>query len=1060
MGAAAPSSSIPPLNPSLTFYLSNTESRTKAQRGAWHRWQPSQEAVAASEASGATRARSPDGRSGSPAIQSSVASDSSNDQRCKGPFIARRRASATARALCKMTSKNKNGRNIGIGMGDGAVPLEEHTAVLLTALMRPYCCLRQRVCGASMTPTTSSFSWTLDQQLGTGGNPDGVVHGYHQVTHRSADALALAPLLEPFVFEPAQPRRPKASAGTATTSSATTWMPSMTACFDEGLLYRVEWRRAEGADAAATEVVGGKNTHVLWCFFNATHVYTMEIHVSFPVSASWTTAEPLPLKALGMTQMEWADAQEDPGSPLWHRRRLLVARAACPPLSCVAFVEGTVGPFRTAVRAVPLSTDAPLSVPSPTSTWRARLEAELHRLPRPLAAMAAPVALSGNSVTEAVLNACVAANIPFVDADFLAGEMALCGTGTRCTGSVGHDGAPFTSPFSVSHHFSEGLDRKPVAWARASDLVRRLFGEPNTHSALQPHVFFLPLRLVIIEPGELGDSWVIGAMAAVAEHTHHLLRMFRHPRSQQQGAAEQLLGAYRVTLNVRGWWRSVVVDDYFPMIEGGSYINCAHSRRDVRELWVPLLEKVYAKMRGGYSNIITGDPLMALRDFTGWPCARYDISHFNDISVVSSSFASRLMRYDRYGFQVILHTAPRFDPDAVMLQTDVGISRAEMSLPSAAEASGRGACADAGAAHGLLAGMVYPVMRILRFNADSFCTELTLLQVRNPWGDVAAWKGKWRCGSRLWEQWPHVAAACDMQECLHRDGSGGMTSPRRDLRDRYAAPVAPQTAATAAGATTTACACRHNQYIWVEWSEVYQHFSGCGVMFRLPLHHDYRVKGVFETTCPSVCVRVSVAARTFMGAMLSMSDTVVDRSLAATDTEDASTYPPIMLTLAREEAGVLHVVRNSQTDPDNPTTRFTFMQTLDASLFYPLTPEDSPYWLIPRVLAPQVPNAAAAADGGANAPAPHPPRLPYVLGLFQEKPAGENGWRAEFYHLPPTSAVFQNHTSFSLGSDVQAVATMFQAKAPHAAFPKTYVHTEVSEREATPVDVFAHTAQT
>lgn len=164
-----------------------------------------------------------------------------------------------------------------------------------------------------------------------------------------------------------------------------------------------------------------------------------------------------------------------------------------------------------------------------------------------------------------------------------------------------------------------------------------------------------------------------------------------------------------------------------------------------------------------------------------------------------------------------------------------------------------------------------------------------------------------------------------MQECLHRDGSGGMISSRHDLRDRCAAPPVPQTATTAAGATTTACACRRNQYIWVEWSGVYQHFSGCGVIFRLPLHHDYRVKGVFDTTCPSVWVRVSVAACTFIGAMLSMSDTVGDRSLAATDTEDASTYPLIMLTLAREEAGVLHVVRNSQADPDNPTTRFSFM---------------------------------------------------------------------------------------------------------------------------------------
>ncbi|AIN98031.1 calpain-like cysteine peptidase, putative [Leishmania panamensis] len=542
-------------------------------------------------------------------------------------------------------------------------------------------------------------------------------------------------------------------------------------------------------------------------------------------------------------------------------------------------------------------------------------------------------------------------------------------------------------------------------------------------------------------------------MAAVAEHTHLLLRMFRHPFSQQRGAAEQCLGAYRVTLNVRGWWHSVVVDDYFPITEGGCYIKYAHSRRDVRELWVSLLEKAYAKVRGGYSNIVTGDPLMALRDFTGWPCARYDIAHFNNIALASSSFASRLLRYDQHGFQVILHTAPRFDSAGPMLQTDIGISPAEAALPSIVEASGGGACAGASAARGLIAGMVYPVMRILRLSIDTLRAELTLFQVRNPWRDVAAWKGRWRCGSRLWKQWPHVAAACHMQECSHLDVNGDVTLSTDNLRDKSVAPPAPQ------AATTNACACRRNQYIWVEWSEVYRYFSGCGVVFRLPLHHEYRVKGVFEATCPSVCVRVSVVARTFIGAMLSIGDTVGARSLA-TNTGDTSPYPPIMLTLAREQDGVLHLVCNSQLDPDNPSARFTFMQTHDASLFYPLTPENSPYWLIPRVLAPQVPNAAAATDGGASAPAPDPPRLPYVLGLFQEEQAGENGWRAEFYHLPPTSAAFRNSTSFSLGSNVRAVVAMFQAKAPHAAFPKTYVNTEVSEREATPVDEFVGAAQT
>ncbi|KAG5506487.1 hypothetical protein JKF63_05990 [Porcisia hertigi] len=970
------------------------------------------------------------------------------------------RTYATVRGTGKVDEKNKNGRNIGTGLGDGAVPLEEDTAVLLTALMKPYCCLIKRVCSASMAPAALSFSRELGQPLDGVANPNVATNGCRQAFHESADISALTLFLEPMVFDPAQLRKPRASAKAATLASAASWVPSMTACFAEGLLYRVEWRKTESANTTAPTGTAEEGGHVLWCFFNATRVYRMEIDVSFPESASFTTSMPLPLKALGTTQLEWVEAKEDPRSPLWHRRRRLVARVVCPPLSCVAFIEGTLGAFHTAVRAVPLSFPVPVSFPSPILTWRTRLEAELQRLPRPSLATTTAFDLGEQNSTEAVLHACVVANIPFVDAWFSPGEMALWGGGARCSVPVGSVTTPVASSLLwMSRDSGEGLVERPVAWARASDIVRRLFGQWSAHSALDPHVFFLPLSPVFIEPGDLGDSWVVGAMAALAEHTHLLLRMFRHPFSSQKGVAEQRLGAYRVTLNVRGWWRSVIVDDYFPLTEGCSYMKYAHSRRDVRELWVPLLEKAYAKVSGGYSRIVVGDPLVALRDFTGWPCAHYDLSFFSDIADASASFASRLMRYDRHGFQIILYTAPRFDMDATVVQTDECISSAEMSLPSVVEASGHGTSTGAGAGQGLLAGMVYPVVRILQFSTKPFCAELTLFQVRNPWGDVAAWKGRWRCGSPLWVEQPKVAAACHMQASLHRGCNGGVSTSMGGPQCRSKVPPASHTTKTSLHSSTNVCACRCHQYIWAEWSEVLRYFSGCGVMFRLPLHHDYRVKGVFEATCPSVCLRVSVAARTFVGATLSMGEPSCTRSLATTDTEDASTYPPIMLTLAREEAGKLHLVRNSQLDPDNPTSCFTFMQTQTASLFYLLKPEDSPYWLIPRVLTPQVPSAAVAA-GGVSTPAPalHHSQLPYVLGFFQKERIGEKGFRGEFFHLPPTCAAFKNSTSFSVDSIVRPVTATFQAKAPHAAFPGTHVYTEISEREETLVDEFSSVA--
>ncbi|KAK7197733.1 calpain-like cysteine peptidase [Novymonas esmeraldas] len=1001
-----------------------------------------------------------------------------------GPAVSANRpvlTSATAPARLREREPNKNGRNVGTGLGnEGEAALDERMAVLLTALMKPYCCLYQRVCSTSATPDASPPSPAVPTARDANDRPGSAAAGCQDAAHGEVDPWALAPLLEPLVLGSSaaaaestsggEKRAPRPAA-TAATAAFVAWVPSMTACFDEGLLYKVAWTRRTNA-AGAKEAQAGADARVLWCFFNATRVYTMEIEVCFPATPARAGADALPLQALGTTQLEWVDGEEESSALPWYQCRRLVARATCPPRCCIAFVEGIIGPFRTTIRAVPHLGAVSPAMLFPTTlaaTWRARLETEVRRLPRAYDAEEVSSSSSprrDGAAAEACLAACVAAGIPFVDTAFLAGEAALRVDAVHRSGSLVPVATPLTSPLSTYTPSStlglveeEEEDGVPV-WARASDLVRRLFGVPSTHAALDPHVFLLPLSPVVIEPGELGDSWVVGAMATVAEHPHFLLRMFRHPVCPLRGIEEQRVGAYRVTLNLRGWWCSVVVDDYLAVAEGcGAYPRYAHSRRDARELWVSLLEKAYAKVRGGYANIVAGDPLVALRDFTGWPSAHYDISHFHDIAVASSSFASRLMRYDRHGFQVVLHTATHLDADMVSWPTDTVVSPTEAALPGAVETPRRVSASDPSAAVGLAAGMVYPVMRILQFSTNPFRAELTLLQVRNPWGDVTAWKGRWRCGSPQWAEWPQVAAACHMERHPRHTGDRSVVSPARETHDSL------QSAGQPASADSAVCACRRQQYIWVEWSEVHRFFSGCGVVFRLAQHNDYRVRGVFNGACPSVCLRVTVSARTFVGAMLSTADAQETGPSTDASANDASAYPPIMLTLAREGGGTLHLVRNSQLDPDNPTARFTFMQTRDASLFYLLTPEDSPYWFIPRLLA-AAPRNTSGADAvhGTSTPAtaaavPQPPPRPYVLGFFQRERAGEDGNRVEFYHLPPTSPAFRNSTVFSLDDDVRAVSATFQVKPPRAAFPRTYMHTEVSEREATVVDEFGGDAR-
>lgn len=75
-------------------------------------------------------------------------------------------------------------------------------------------------------------------------------------------------------------------------------------------------------------------------------------------------------------------------------------------------------------------------------------------------------------------------------------------------------------------------------------------------------------------------------------------------------------GIYRLKICKNGEWQEVVVDDYFPCVPNGLPM---FSRGHGNELWVLLLEKAYAKVHGGYKNIVAGKPHEAMQDLTGCP---------------------------------------------------------------------------------------------------------------------------------------------------------------------------------------------------------------------------------------------------------------------------------------------------------------------------------------------------------------------------------------------------------------------------------------------------------
>jgi len=133
-----------------------------------------------------------------------------------------------------------------------------------------------------------------------------------------------------------------------------------------------------------------------------------------------------------------------------------------------------------------------------------------------------------------------------------------------------------------------------------------------------------------VRQGAVGDCWLLSALAVVAERQDLVARVVgpsAHPAASRHGA-------FLLRLFLGGRWRAVVVDPHLPISgratkvlrganaagsRGGDEFALAYSRAADNQLWVPLVEKAYAKAHGSYHAISGGWISEGLLDLTGCP---------------------------------------------------------------------------------------------------------------------------------------------------------------------------------------------------------------------------------------------------------------------------------------------------------------------------------------------------------------------------------------------------------------------------------------------------------
>ncbi|VDI38864.1 calpain-15 [Mytilus galloprovincialis] len=149
-----------------------------------------------------------------------------------------------------------------------------------------------------------------------------------------------------------------------------------------------------------------------------------------------------------------------------------------------------------------------------------------------------------------------------------------------------------------------------INWLRLKD-VKDNDGKDAKHWK----VYDKPTANDIVQ-GEIGNCWFICALAVVAERQKLVERIVVTKDYCPEGA-------YVVRLCKDGIWKTVVLDDHFPV---NQHERLKYSKARRGQLWVPLIEKAAAKIHGCYQALGSGKTVESLALLTGEPCEHLSLN--------------------------------------------------------------------------------------------------------------------------------------------------------------------------------------------------------------------------------------------------------------------------------------------------------------------------------------------------------------------------------------------------------------------------------------------------
>ena len=146
----------------------------------------------------------------------------------------------------------------------------------------------------------------------------------------------------------------------------------------------------------------------------------------------------------------------------------------------------------------------------------------------------------------------------------------------------------------------ERMKIEEIMWMRASEIFKN-----------QKYLLFeTKIEMADISQGSLGDCYFLASIASLTQYPKLIYQLFKTKSINKEGYFELIFF-------IDGKFQIVIIDDYLPVNKKTKKI--CYSKPYNNEIWLCILEKAWAKINGGYSNIIKGWMRHALQAFTSFP---------------------------------------------------------------------------------------------------------------------------------------------------------------------------------------------------------------------------------------------------------------------------------------------------------------------------------------------------------------------------------------------------------------------------------------------------------